>query len=304
MGILAQAVLDCTEKFPDTQETKYCELVKHYLNPKTPLEQQALRIVYQDDIYGALREMVQAEQLDFGMICRNTRMPVDRIWLEWRDCPTNDGNLIDFGVLFIPNRSVEIAHDKLFLAFVFNISKSTNSIPRLSCVFATNPPPYDAGIPTTTKLLWCLDDRNNTPFKPELWKQLCALTIRTAVFALFLLNQPKLIVQQDVQYCAKQNAKRAKKGKPELINYTTTKIKFHILGSNIERLARQGKHVDGLQGARPESDKRGVRYHYVIGHFRCIHRGRSNEYLVWIEPHYRGDASKGVLIRERVLTKA
>lgn len=301
MAILAQAILDIS-KFPDTIENRYTDIAKHYIDPKTPLERQAVRIVYQDDLYGALSEMVRADQLDFPMICRNTRMPTDKIWLEWHDSQTEDGALIDFGVLMIPNRTE--GSDKSLLAFVFNRSKNTNDLPRLSMVFATDPPPYANNIPNTTHLLWCLDDRNGQELKTDLWKLMCALAIRTMIFSLFLLNQPKLIDRTEIVYGDKQNKKRAKHGKPPLIDHTITKLKFHILGSNIERRAREGQRVAGLQGQAPEGDKRGMRYHYVIGHFRCYHRGQENEHLIWIEPYYKGDASKGVVIRERVLSKA
>lgn len=305
MVALAQRIVD-GELAPQGEETAPFEkLVRIMLDSSLPLEKQAQKVVYEDDLYGSLREMVEAEQLDFAMVCRNARMPCERLWLEWRDSPTDDGGAIDFGALILPSPRKDGAGQMLVV--VVNLSKSFRGTkldlePQVSCVFETSPPPYTNGAPTMSHLIWCIDDKIGCKFEENLWKELNKMVVRTLVFAVFLLQQPKLIDQTEVRYASKQQAKRAKHGKSELISYTKTKLKFHILGSNIERRAREGKHVEGVQGDRPD-EKRGVRYHYVIGHFRCYHRGQSNEYLVWIEPHYRGDAAKGVLIRERVLSK-
>jgi hypothetical protein len=310
MVALAQRIVDGgLIPHDDDHVAPFERLVKAALDPKLSLERQATRIVYEDDLYGALREMVQAEQLDFGMICRNARMPCERLWLEWRDVDASSrkGDLgkVDFGCLILPSPRKDAPGKLMFV--VVNMSKTWYGkrlppAPQVTCIFEADPPPYLTGNPTLSTLLWCMDDKQGAKYDEGLWKELNKLVVRTLVFAIFLLQQPKLIDQTEVRYAPKQNAKRAKHGKPELISYTKTKLKFHILGSNIERRAREGKHVEGVQGNLPD-EKRGVRYHYVIGHFRCYHRGQSNEYLVWIEPHYRGDATKGVLIRERVLSK-
>lgn len=43
----------------------------------------------------------------------------------------------------------------------------------------------------------------------------------------------------------------------------------------------------------------GVRKHQVIGHLRVLKCGRVEPVWVWVTAHWRGDASLGVVLRER-----
>lgn len=298
MAILAQQFLD--RKHNTDLVSPFDEALVECLCPTSVLENQAQRIVFDEDLYGVLREMVDAGQLDFHLVCRHARMPAGRLWLEWKNMFTSRGGLIDFGTLILPKKD----EPGRMLCIVLNNAHGgpTNGDVRVTCAFLADAPPYQQGIKQQAQLLWTFTDGRHD-YNEALYKEMAGIVTRTLAFALFLLQQPKIIDSSDVQHASKINKKRAARGKRPLIAYQRITMKFGVLGSRIGQAVRVGSGGSAGGNIREGAgDKRTQRYHYVLGHFRTIHRGEENEIIRWIEPYYKGDASKGVLIRERNLS--
>jgi len=261
-------------------------------------DRHADRVVFEEPLNEIMLEMIREKQIDLNMIYKHVRLPCENIWMEWRD--VHKGNHREsfdkMGVLLCPSSDTDLplrmsivvtSHDKLL-----NIDATS-----ILAVYDMALPPYANG-DIQAKIQWSIDGREMTKVNVDTWTMTLNLVMKSVLFGLFLLQQPKVIEHCDVKHPPKLQQKRRKHGKLDLLEYRRVKMRFGVLGSRVGVITGQsgggnGNHYHG--GGKK-------RYHLVLGHFRCYHRDTSSEHVIWIEPHYRGDPTKGMLIRERVLT--
>lgn len=290
MAILAQRFLE-TEH--DTSN-KWCKVVRDALTLSPDLDRVAPRIVFDEDLHDVLNEMSAEKQLDFKMVCKHARMPAHSLWLEWHNAKTSRGSL-DFGCY------IRREDDGTLTCVLLNEATGNNieySSPGITMAFTCRPPPYNEVNEKTVRgtIVWSMiDRRKRTDQSGAMQAGIIRMVLRTMTFALFLLAQPKITSNEDIVYGPRLQRKRKEKGKPELLSYRKLHMKFGVLGSRVASAPGRASIATG------EGERRPMKYHYVLGHFRTYHRGEPNEMIIWIEPYYRGDASAGVLIRERHL---
>lgn len=290
MAILAQRFL---ETKPD-KDSPYDPIVRDALTLSPDLSKVAPRVVFDEDLHEVLNEMSAEKQLDFKMVCKHARMPSHSLWLEWHNAKTTNGAM-DFGCY------ISREDDGTLLCVLLNEATGNNieySSPRITMAFESKPPPYhDADVHAVRgAVVWSMIEKHKqTKRSDQMQAGLIRLVLRTMTFALFLLAQPKIVTAEHVEYGPKLQRKRKEKGKPELLSYRKLHMKFGVLGSRVASAPGRAGIATGGGERRP------MKYHYVLGHFRTYHRGEPNEMIIWIEPYYKGDASAGVLIRERHL---
>ncbi|MFS8180869.1 hypothetical protein ACMG4P_04825 [Pseudovibrio denitrificans] len=70
-----------------------------------------------------------------------------------------------------------------------------------------------------------------------------------------------------------------------------------LLSYNRVTLKRSPKLAD--KGLSSSANGVGMRRHSVMGHFRELRKGRLEPVFIWVHGHWRGDARKGVVVKER-----
>jgi hypothetical protein len=305
MTTLAQHFLEHRSK-PSKWDQTVIDCLKLEHTTATEYARYADRIVFDENLNEVYHEMVDAEQLSPEMIFRNVKMPSSHLWIEWR-VETAQNIRMQLGCLLVKTDRPELPVD---------MSVITRSDQHGGCGlvarFKIDEPPYlDVaslnGRPF--KMTWSDADGRfidkdgpgsrafDDPNDPR-WGQLMNTVMKGAFFGMFLLQQPKVVEDVPVTHASKLNAKRAKRGKPPLLDYRRIYMKFGVLGSRVGiiKKARHGVAGDGAGGGKKK-------YHHVLGHFRCYYRDTPQEHVIWIAEHWRGDPALGVSLKERNLTQ-
>jgi len=270
------------------------------ITSKNEYAKYADRIVFEEPLHLVIAEMIREKQIDMHMVFRNTRLPSENIWVEWKDTGVFHKDKIYFerlGVLICPSGKTDLPI-KMYVVSSLHDRNIGSKVVTVVAVYDLHTPPYpDAEI--YGKLQWCLDEKELATVNLGKWQETLNLAMKCCLFGLFLLQQPKVIEKTDVQHSPQLQKKRARNNKPALLEYSHIKMRFGILGSRMGVISRQSH--DGNSSLEGGGGRK--RYHRVLGHFRCYHRDTEAEHVIWIEPHYRGDPAMGMLIRERTLTQ-
>lgn len=311
MTTLAQYFLDGKGCRPSPHDGQLLNALTLEYTTAKDFAKMADRVVFDDQLLEIYHDMLDNDQIEPEMIFRNVKLPSDKIWVEWNVLTTDvssDGGM-QVGALFEMTHRPELPVDMLVMCR----SVRTGGM-GIVAKYKINPPPYlDQLNGTGFKMTWSDTDGRFTsvsngeavnvvgisdPHDPR-WGQLMNTFLKGAFFGLFLLQQPRVTDVTEVKHADKLQAKRKKKGKPPLVEYRRVRLKVGVVAGKTGVLRRPGSAApgDGAGGGRKK-------YHHVLGHFRCYHRDTPNEAVIWIAPHYRGDPTLGVVLREKHLVPA
>jgi hypothetical protein len=115
------------------------------------------------------------------------------------------------------------------------------------------------------------------------------------VNALFLLNVPRVSEVRESVASAKLQKARARRGKMPLLELKHVKL---MIGRGGVRYTNRGD-LARRPGESVEEHRK--RLHQVIGHFRTYVKNREAPRVSWVPPHWRGDATKGIVLHERTI---
>lgn len=309
MTTLAQHFLDGNAVRPSPHDqTVRDALTLEYTSPKDYVK-MADRVVFTDEILAVYHDMLDAKQIEPEMIFRNVKLPSDRLWIEWE--VTTDSHArsdMQVGALFSMTDRDTLPLDMTVLCRSHG-TKGAGVVAK----YKIDPPPYMDNLNGRTfKMSWSGADGRfvgsgnpapmmgfESPNDPR-WGQLMNTFLKGAFFGLFLLQQPRVTDTTEIKHPEKIQQKRRKKGKPPLVEYRRVTLKVGVVAGRAGVLRRDRSLAEPGDGSGGGKKK----YHHVLGHFRCYHRDTPSEYVIWIEPHYRGDPTLGVTLREKHLTKA
>lgn len=311
MTTLAQHFLDGAKCRPSPHDPQVqAALTLEYTTAKD-YARMADRVVFDEELLEIYHQMLDDKQLEPEMIFRNVKLPSDKLWIEWSVQTTDVGPDagMQVGALFEMTTRPELPLDMIVMCR----SIRTGGM-GIVAKYKVNPPPYlDQLNGMGFKMTWSDTDGTFTsvskdkvtnavgisdPHDPR-WGQLMNTFLKGAYFGLFLLQQPRVIDATEVKHPEKVQLKRKKKGKPPLVEYRRIKLKVGVVAGRAGVMRRPGSAApgDGAGGGKKK-------YHHVLGHFRCYHRDTENESVIWIMPHYRGDPTLGVILREKHLVPA
>ena len=245
------------------------------------------RYVFTEYLYEVLWEMVKNEQITMTMLVQHAQFPNKPTWIEFKN--ESHGRQLVSGSLIVP-QSID-SRLKIYNVMMPTDIKNTPIV--MFKVLQDWKPRGDDNYHMSL-----LYPSGGAEHEVDQWLQ---AHTRTMLFALFLVQQPRIVIQEDVKHDLKLQKSRAKSGKAPLLDYQRVYLKFGVLGSQVGIITKRADASFPKDVTEATATKR---YHHVIGHFRVYHRGTDHEIVSWIEPHWRGDASKGVLIKEHVISKA
>jgi hypothetical protein len=288
------------------------ELTKHLSIEM--LHRVAERIVYLDDIPSLSMELEENRQIDRASMVRTMKLPFDCYWVEYRTVAAdmsdpNDGSAWYWGALF------EKRGGTTWTYIAAGIPQDDGEI-HASLVYVVQfvnwPPvglwPIDKSECLAFDLEWAFDDfqlatrgKVNTPAAADMTDGLynCVMDM---LFASFLVTQPKVLEEVQVQPSTKLQRSRAAAGKPPLFEYRRLKVRIGGTRKVYSHAQLSGRKLTSIGDLDSERAIQHRRYHKVMGHFRHYLHG-DNPHTTWIEPHYRGDPSIGVTFTEREVSK-
>jgi hypothetical protein len=127
--------------------------------------------------------------------------------------------------------------------------------------------------------------------------ELFAQHVTTALFCVFLMEQPKLRDIEEVTYKPSLQRKRISKKKLPLVEYRKIRLKIAGLGlRGAPRVAPGAAVAVGHEGGKRK-------YHRVFPYFRTRETKSGREYVQFIDEHWRGDPELGVVFHERLVTR-
>ena len=271
--------------------------------PQKNLEHSAERIVVSDAITDLLIDMLNDGSLQIDQVLSTTRMPAPAVWVEWRDRD------ISFGVLLEENLS---KNGNVAVGVVVHKTDGTGRIPAVALAGQMPSMPQkkiarheDGRSGFYLSVSWTYESESRAVLKGDLEEGAGEFrgVILTALFALFLMQHPKTIKTDLVVHDAKLQKKRLATNKLPLLEYT--KIHIKIGENRTVRASSDKDRARALDNKPVEMTGHETivrrRYHRVVGHFRTMRRTGD---VKWIDVHYRGDPTLGVVIRERNLEKA
>ncbi len=124
--------------------------------------------------------------------------------------------------------------------------------------------------------------------------------VRDLADALFLLQMPRVTETREVTHHPKKQRARQKAGKFPLVDYQIVRFNLHVPDI---RYSSANRGVAKSYGAatRAEGGDGGEtrRFHRVLEHVRVYREGREKPHVSLIPEHWKGDPSKGIIIKER-----
>lgn len=261
----------------------YDREIKKALVPSPPpcilqqWDQPADRFVFDEDVTVPMDSMLESKAVTVPQIYAASRWPSDKVWCEMPG--TVDKRLFGFLATRLPDgrrRVISILEHSLLLG--------DTGAPYPVCAFILPELPYvceGTKRPTIT-VLWDVLEGNAVRWNTcEFAKE--AGTVLTDM--LFMLSIPRVCEVREVMM---------RRGHNNRVEHVLPRIEYKAV-----RL-RVGKGSPRYEAQQPgesfEAYKR--RLHHVIGHFRTYVKGRDMPRLSWVEPHWRGDAERGVLLKE------
>lgn len=289
--ILAQRWLHLPHK-----PTKWDDVLRSHLeiNTKGMATDVAMsyteRLVYNHELPSTLTRLVNNNGIDIKMMYNTMKMPSDRVWVEYN---TEIG---DKGVWKIGGMFLQYNLEQMRLIIVMGTETKFGWVSGITHVirFERWPPKFQgSALPLNMHYHFTTLDEfaRDKGYQSDTRNMVDEL-----VFGLFLITQPRTIETQDHVHAYKQQRARVKLGKPPLIDYRRVNIK-------IATGKRQGGVDTRQDHATIQNTSGGGRkqYHHVLGHFR--HYGvtdkRKEAHTTWIDDHWRGDPSLGVILHER-----
>lgn len=241
-------------------------------------EYAAERVVFENTLCDVIANLMDSGQLGLEVVLQTVRMPCPAIWVEWPHMDVRFGVLLDQGSQVDGPVAVTIVSGKRNSACTILYAGTLTSLPVV------------AGAAPVAHLGFSAMGPVSAPQTQEFFIS----TVVEALFAVFLLQQPKVIVQQKVQHSPALQKARFKHQRLPLLEYR----RVHVLVGQTatpaigERSGQPGGYV-GSTGRK--------RYHRVLGHFRVYGRETPTPKACWVEPFFRGDPKLGILLHERNL---
>jgi len=265
----------------------------------------AERFVFaESDPIDAVMEQVRGGFIDMQTVRRFTELPANPIWLEYRENDPDDrhGRV---GHLVQRLEGDELAQSPQFpMAITSVISAAPGEKPG-GCLFLSvrlpeftdprlnNDEGFPAEIDWLPKAWWkkTFGVKSTTAMAREV-----SNIARDVACMLFLLNVPRVCEMRDHKPSDKLQRARTRSGKSPLIEFRQVKLVVG-LGSPRYKQAQGSRAVSNSATDEAYAHKR---LHRVIGHFRIYHE-RHDKGLPpsWVPEHWRGDASRGVILKNR-----
>ena len=242
----------------------------------------AEKFVFNENAPQTVSELVRAGSVDKNVPFLVCGLPTDPCWVEWSLGGIRLGALLDTSIVWEDGG----LHTTITFA-----GKSRGHAARP--LFLMRAP----ALPWTQKnirddayncaMCWCyakdIDTRESQAAQAK-------TTMRELVYCLFLINTPRIAEVEEVIPPARLNAKRRTARRPPLVEYRRLTLRVGVAR------ARSGRAADSPP-AEGEAERR--RLHQVMGHIRVYQKRRDVPHVTWIPPHWRGDASLGVVLHER-----
>lgn len=258
--------------------------VQEWLKPRAanallmePPPPNVSRFVFDQDPQDVVNPLINAGSLHFKQIVNFSRMPTDQLWMEHTDAMgwatgvfarRNKGNITLTLFLDCPNLPVTPVQALTVPDFPWSNMLS---------------PDHNEEGTLVTNLFSAMRSR------------VAEQSIDTVAFfssCLFLLTVPR-VCEVKAAMNAPLKVKYTGEDKPPTI-YPPIEIRHVklVVGQGRTRYVNQTQQP----GESDESYRR--RLHEVIGHFRTYSKNRSEARIAWVPPHWRGDASKGIIIKQ------
>jgi len=300
MSTLAQLYLDTG--IPDVRHAsgKMRELVMrthatlHSKLRTAPPTEQAERFVFSQSPKRIMQSLIKSGQVDYDTVMDITQPPVDPCWLEFPMPDTvQDGDWNRMGV-FISNtvvtRDGKDEKDGTFMAFVMDTGDG--EMPVLFGGLVTPRLPLRSGSPSSVWVdiaFWPSSDQHSL-------ENVVPSFIQDAVDALFLLCVPRACEMRPHVPSAKLQKRRQRTGKLPLIEYKYVDL---MIGKTTQRREPSSGAHDLTSASRDSP-----RLHRVIGHVRTYREGREVPKVTFVPEHWRGDATKGMIIHTHVVKES
>lgn len=236
------------------------------LSPETFAE----RYVFEVDPTKIIQEQIEAGHLDAetAFDVGEENLPKVPTWIEW---PTSNAK---FGV-------VTVLSDGTFTFLVVARYNNTNA-PVAICSHSKEKPWH---------FTWLVGGKPleiDEPGRSVLQTIFCGIWA-----AFFLLSVPRACEIKEVTWDKKKQKAREKAGKLPLLELKRT----------IVHLGKPNARYEGGKDRRDEGGHAGRRLHRVHSFLRTYQKGRETPKVSFVDSHWRGDASLGVLLHEKVVRK-
>jgi hypothetical protein len=264
------------------------------------------RIVMCESPDDLMFEMQENKQIILEDMYRHVRMPSSCVWIEWHTAP-NSKNTVDnmqIGVLLDEERREGLDTTGKIAVAVIAASKAPNG--RCSVVYAG----ALNGLPNISdeegmfaNMSWAYDEaaRHHRGTQKDF-----VVTITAAIFTLFIMQHPRLTERERVTHPVAVQKKRVAHNKLPLLAYERVYIRINKdVPASVRRTMADGTTARNnfSNTTTTTDDVTHRRYHKVLGHFRTYYRGDARERVIWIEPHWRGDPTLGVVLHEHRVEK-
>ena len=239
------------------------------------------KVVFWQTIPDILRDMTDNGQVTAEMVMRSVRLPSDLVWVEYR--ATSDSRA---GVLFVQEELGVIRS-----LVVYGLEGAGSEI-----VYAVT---FPQGLPMRSGEMsvnsHSVSDDPEHPSNTKGGDRDLKVILQETLFALFLLQQPKVYTDEVREPSPRLQKKRLQAGRERLPTYRSVTL-------HLGPVPRRGTSLEQTVGQVLEGQGRRHRYHHVLGHFRMYNRDSAEPKVVWIEPYFRGDPELGIVNRERRVT--
>jgi len=254
------------------------DYVLHALGGSGDPRDTADRFVFQQSPALAMARLIDSKALAVETLRTSVKMPSTFLWIEFPEDTKRLNN--HYRVAFL----VGEGDDSILVTEVMDFGRGCHPAPVSVMEFPLLP----WAAQSACSVLWCAAPNVQ---RAELLKYAGS----SVTGALFFLSVPRTIELREVK-SARIRRIHEKQVYPD-VEYKQVKLK--IGGKHVQYVRREGE-------SEAEYHKR---LHHVIGHFRTYTHTYGSKGVekrpvpktVWIEPHWRGDASMGVLLREHII---
>jgi hypothetical protein len=299
MSTLASDFLKSEFKPKSTDSPKLARLrkwtdnyVRVHLLPPNPdaseqlIDQTSERYVFDEDAPSIVRNLIHTKTIDESIVFETIRLPATSVWIEY---PTGEGIRVGLLIGLATFASSGPVQHKTVMAVIGQTESGVRAIG------LTGLPdfPFKRGESYAT-CYWWLDKASG-----ELVPNVDTTGIKEFVIdladCLFLINTPRVSEMRTNTFGHKKpKARHEHEGLP-LVEYKRVIVK---VGVGTPRYPHND-HVD--VNSIESTEARHRRLHRVVGHFRTYREGREQPRVTFVPQHWRGDASLGILLHERVI---
>lgn len=257
-------------------------------------DQCAERYIFDEDAPLITTQLIDSGAVSADLVWESTRLPASNVWIEF---PSNQDNeegfhtRIGFMLGRVPVNDTVLSNHRMVMALAAMSSDGAGGAVGLITlpdkpVTATN---YAVGVH------WFYDrtaldrlDNSRIDIQRE-----CRLFVNDMISCLFLINTPRVCELREGIFGPRKPKIQQRLNHP-LVEYKRVVLK---VGVGAPRYQRNPNPTDETEEARSK------RLHRVVGHFRTYRAGREQPKLSFVPQHWRGDATKGILLHERTVKR-